>query len=68
MNQHYQIVFKSCQTFAKNYFRKFNFDQNWNFLFVLKVKTQLSLSQNNFLVLIVKNWNPRKWPTLMLST
>ena len=68
MNQHYQIVFKSCKTFANNYFRKFNFAQNWNFLFFLKVKTQLSLSQNNFLVLIVKNWNPRKWPTLMLST
>ena len=39
------------QTFEENYFTKFNFSQNWPFMFP-QVKAQLSVSQKNFLVTV----------------
>ena len=72
--QHYLISFKKLSIHYRKilHIPVINFSQNRHFFMFPEVKTQLSFSQKNFLVknpcyscLIMKNWNSRKWPTLL---
>ena len=71
--QHFQIILKSCQTFAEHYFIKLIFSLKGTF-FCFRWSKHFSMSQTNFFVqkpfdscLIMTDWNTKKLLTLLYN-